>query len=86
MIYSVHFEVSENYQVYKTTYDGVSQNILNGSSSSSDVDITEGDGYYYILDSTSSIIKKYDKTTDMKIDELPIYGEVKQIFLFTGIS
>ena len=64
IVYWIHFISETAYKIYKTPYDGASQKIGSGSGLTSNIYITEGEEFYYILDSSDSKIKKYNKSSD----------------------
>ncbi|XP_028416721.1 pro-epidermal growth factor-like [Dendronephthya gigantea] len=64
-VYWILFTSDTNYKILKTTYDGQTSQIgIDQSGGVTTVDIADGNGYYYILDTTTSEIDKYDKSTD----------------------
>ncbi|XP_028415947.1 pro-epidermal growth factor-like isoform X2 [Dendronephthya gigantea] len=64
-VYWILFTTDTNYKILKTTYDGNTSQIgTDQSGGIKTVDIADGNGYYYILDTTTSQIDKYDKSTD----------------------
>ena len=83
-IYWILFSDETDYSVKKTTYDGQTTDQFSGTGATSDVDITQGNGYFYILYSTTSVIKKYDKSTGTLVDTLPAPKVTERIHLITG--
>ncbi|XP_028413538.1 pro-epidermal growth factor-like, partial [Dendronephthya gigantea] len=64
-VYWILFTTDSNYKILKTTYDGLTSQIgTDQSGGITTVDIADGNGYYYILDTITSQIDKYDKSTN----------------------
>ena len=84
MVYWIHFTSETAYKIYKTPYDGASQQIGSGSGQSSDVYITEGEDFYYILDSFDSNIKKYNKSSDSVTSTITVPSGTKSIIMVIG--
>ena len=70
----------------KTTYSGATSQIGADQTAQSfnDVDIAQGDEYIYILDSASSEIRKFNKTTETMVSTISISPEVQRIIVVTG--
>ena len=84
MVYWIHFTSETAYKIYKTPYDGASQQIGSGSGQSSDIYITEGEDFYYILDSFDSNIKKYNKSSDSVTSTITVPSGTKSIIMVIG--
>ena len=84
MVYWIHFTSETAYKIYKTPYDGASQQIGSGSGQSSDIYITEGEDFYYILDSSDSNIKKYNKSSDSVTSTITVPSGTKSIIMVIG--
>ena len=84
IVYWIHFTSETAYKIYKTPYDGASQQIGSGSGQSSDIYITEGEDFYYILDSFDSNIKKYNKSSDSVTSTITVPSGTKSIIMVIG--
>ena len=84
MVYWIHFTSETAYKIYKTPYDGASQQIGSGSGLTSNIYITEGEDFYYILDSSDSNIKKYNKSSDSVTSFITVPSGTKRIMVATG--
>lgn len=85
IVYWILFTVETSYKIYKTTYEGQTTQIgLDQTGSINNIDIAEGNGYFYILDSSSSEIRKYDKTTDTVASTISLPHEVTRIIVVAG--
>ena len=84
MVYWIHFTSETAYKIYKTPYDGASQQIGSGSGQSSDIYITEGEDFYYILDSFDSNIKKYNKSSDSVTSTITVPSGTKRMIMVIG--
>ena len=74
-----------NYKIYKTTYEGNTTQIgPDQTGTINTVDIAEGNGYFYILDTSSSEIRKYDKTTDTVASTISLAHEITRMIVVTG--
>jgi chloramphenicol O-acetyltransferase len=84
-VYWILFTSENNYKIFKTTYTGQTSQIgADQTGSVGDVDIAQGDGYFYILDSASSEIKKYNKTTETMVSAISISPGAERIIVVTG--
>ena len=84
-IYWVLFTSDSHYKIFKTTYDGQTSQIgTDKTGGIATVDVAAGIGYYYILDSTTSQIFKYDKSTDTVVTRISISTEATRIIVVTG--
>ena len=84
-VYWILFTVETNYKIYKTTYEGHTTQIgPDQTGSINTIDIAEGNGYFYILDSTSYEIRKYDKATDLVASTISLAYEVTRIIVVAG--
>ena len=84
-VYWIHFTTDTNYKIYKTTYGGETSQIGQDQTGSvNNVDIAEGNGYFYILDSSSSEIRKYNKTTHAIASTIPFASEITGIIVVAG--
>ena len=84
IVYWIHFTSETAYIIYKTPYDGASQQIGSGSGRTSNIYITEGEDFYYILDSSDSNIKKYNKSSDSVTSFITVPSGTKRIMVATG--
>ncbi|XP_028416438.1 pro-epidermal growth factor-like [Dendronephthya gigantea] len=81
-VYWILFTSETNYKILKTTYDGQTSQIgTDQSGSITTVDIADGNGYYYILDTTTSQIDKYDKSTDTVATTISLSTEATRIIV-----
>ena len=87
-VYWIHylFGNANDFTLYKTSYDNMTTQVLTGSRSNTNIDVTVGDGYYYLLDSTTSKIEQYSKDNDSLVGAFSIGGGTKRIFLVEGTS
>lgn len=84
-VYWVLFTLETNYKIFKTTYEGHTTQIgPDQTGTFHTVDIAEGNGHFYILDTTSSEIRKYDKTTDTVVSTISIPHEITRIIVVAG--
>ena len=73
------------YKIYKTTYTGETTQIgPDQTGSLSGVDIAVGNGYFYILDSDASEVRKYNQTTDTLDTTISISPGVERMIVVTG--
>jgi hypothetical protein len=85
IVYWILFTAETNYRIYKTTYDGQTSQIGSDQTGSvTTVDIAEGDGYFYILDSMTSEVSKYNKTTDMVVSTISLSSGAERIIVIAG--
>ena len=85
VVYWILFTKESEYKIYKTTYAGQTSQIgANQTGNVNDVDIGEGNGYFYILDSASSEIRKYNKTSDTFVSRISISPGAKRMIVVTG--
>ncbi|CAB4024592.1 Hypothetical predicted protein, partial [Paramuricea clavata] len=81
-VYWILFTADTSYKIYKTTYDGQTSQIGSDKTGTvTTVDIAEGDGYFYILDSTTSEVSKYNKTTDMVVSTISLSPGAERIIV-----
>ncbi|CAB4017929.1 RNA-directed DNA polymerase from mobile element jockey [Paramuricea clavata] len=72
-VYWILFTAETSYKIYKTTYDGQTSQIGSDQVGSvTTVDIAEGDGYFYILDSMTSEVSKYNKATEILVNTISL--------------
>ena len=85
IVYWILLTAETNYRIYKTTYDGQTSQIGSDQTGSvTTVDIAEGDGYFYILDSMTSEVSKYNKTTDMVVNTISLSSGAERIIVVAG--
>ncbi len=63
----------------KTDYSGNTTLITSSFGQSGEPAVTHIGDYYYVLDSTESIIRKYDKTNDTVVQNITVHGGVREI-------
>ncbi|XP_028415959.1 fibrillin-1-like [Dendronephthya gigantea] len=86
-VYWVLFTSDSNYKILKTTYDGQTSQIgTDQSGGITTVDIADGNGYYYVLDSTTSQIFKYDKSTDTMAAKISLSTEATRIVIAADVN
>ena len=84
IVYWIHFISETAYTIYKTPYDGASQQIGSGSGLTSNIYITEGEDFYYILDSSDSNIKKYNKSSDFLTNTITVSSGTRRMIMVIG--
>ena len=84
VVYWIHFTNENPYKIYKTPYDGASQEIGSGSGLTSNIDITEGDEFYYILDSSVLTIKKYNKSSNFLTSTITVPSGTQRMIMVIG--
>ena len=85
IVYWILFTAETNYKVFKTTYDGQTSQIgTDQTGSVTTVDIAEGDGYFYILDSMTSEVSKYNKTTDEAVSTILLSPGAERMIVVAG--
>jgi DNA-binding beta-propeller fold protein YncE len=85
IVYWIHFTDDTDYKIYKTTYDGQTSQIgLDQTGSLTTVDIGEGNGFFYILDSGTSEVRKYDKTTDTEVSTISVSPGAARMIVVAG--
>ncbi|XP_028415958.1 protein crumbs-like [Dendronephthya gigantea] len=81
-VYWILFTAETNYKILKTTYDGQTSQIgTDQSGSITTVDIADGNGYYYILDTTESRIDKYNKSSDKVATTISLSTEATRMIV-----
>ena len=84
-IYSIHFSAETTYNIYKTSYDGVSTRIISDQTGLvSNVDITVGENYFYVLDSANSEINRYNKSSDTFDQKIVVSSGTKKVIIVVG--
>ena len=84
-VYWVLFTAETTYKIYKTTYTGETTQIGQDQTGSiSRVDIAVGNGYFYILDSDASEVRKYNQTTGTLDTRISISPGAERIIAVTG--
>ena len=86
MIYWISYNPDSSLMLRKTDYSGNTTVISSSFGKSGSPAITQLGGCYYVLDSTRSIIRKYDKTSDTVVQNITIYGGVTDIIGTNGRS
>ena len=87
VVYWIHFTAETTYKIYKTTYEGNTTQIgADQTGSTTSVDIASGNGYFYILDTTTSQINKYNKTTDtlVPVSTISLSPGAKRLIVLAG--
>ena len=84
-VYWILFTTDTNYKIIKTTYEGQTSQIgTDQTGGVTAIDIAEGIGYYYILDTTTSKISKYDKLSDTLVGTISLSTEAIRFIVVTG--
>ena len=84
IVYWIHFTSETAYKIYKTPYDGASQQIGSGSGLTSNIYITEGEDFYYILDSSNLNIAKYTKSSNFLTSTITLPSGTKRMIMVNG--
>ena len=84
IVYWIHFTSETAYRIYKTSYDGASQQIGSGSGRTSNIYITEGEDFYYILDSSNLNIAKYTKSSNFLTSTITVPSGTKRMIMVIG--
>ena len=84
IVYWIHFTSETAYKIYKTPYDGASQQIGSGSGLTSNIYITEGEDFYYILDSSNLNIAKYNKSSNFLTSTITVPSGTKRMIMVIG--
>ena len=84
IVYWIHFTSETAYKIYKTPYDGASQQIGSGSGLTSNIYITEGEDFYYILDSSNLNIAKYNKSSNLLTSTITVPSGTKRMIMVIG--
>jgi hypothetical protein len=85
IIYWISYNTESNSLLLrKTDYNGNTTVITGSFAQSGRPAITQIGDYYYVLDSTQSIIRKYDKATDTVVQNITVYGGATEIIGTNG--
>ena len=84
IVYWIHFTSETAYKIYKTPYDGASQQIGSGSGQTSNIYITEGEDFYYILDSSNLNIAKYNKSSNLLTSTITVPSGTRRMIMVIG--
>ena len=84
IVYWIHFTSETAYRIYKTSYDGASQQIGSGSGQTNNIYIAEGEGFYYILDSSNLNIAKYTKSSNFLTSTITLPSGTKRMIMVNG--
>lgn len=85
IIYWISYNTESNsLMLRKTDYNGNTTVITGSFAQSGRPAITQIGDYYYVLDSTESIIRKYDKATDTVVQNITVYGGATEIIGTNG--
>ena len=84
VVYWIHFSRETTYEIYKTPYDGASQQIELGSGQTSNIYVIEGEDIYYILDTSDSNIKKGNKSSDSVTSTIIVPSGTKRMIMVIG--
>ena len=69
----------------KTDYSGNTTLVASSFGQSGRPAITQIGDYYYVLDSTESIIRKFDKQTDTIVQNITVFGGTTEIIGTNGM-
>lgn len=84
IIYWISYNADGSLILRKTDYSGNTTVITSSFGHSGRPAITQIGGYYYVLDSTQSIIRKYDKSTDEVVQNITVYDGAAEIIGTNG--
>ena len=84
IVYWIHFTSETAYKIYRTPYDGASQQIGSGSGQTNNIYIAEGEGFYYILDSSNLNIAKYNKSSDFLTNTITVSSGTRRMIMVIG--
>ena len=84
IVYWIHFTNDIPYKIFKTPYDGASQELGSGSGQTSNIYITEGEDFYYILDSSNLNIAKYNKSSNLLTSTITVPSGTKRMIMVIG--
>ena len=84
IVYWIHFTNYIPYKIFKTPYDGASQELGSGSGQTSNIYITEGEDFYYILDSSNLNIAKYNKSSNLLTSTITVPSGTKRMIMVIG--
>lgn len=84
MIYWISYNADGSLILRKTDYSGNTTVITSSFGHSGRPAITQIGDYYYVLDSTQSIIHKYDKSTDEVVQNITVYDGAAEIIGTNG--
>ena len=84
IVYWIHFTNDIPYKIFKTPYDGASQELGSGSGQTSNIYITEGEDFYYILDSSNLNIAKYNKSSNFLTSTITVPSGTKRMIMVIG--
>jgi hypothetical protein len=85
IIYWISYNTESNtLMLRKTDYNGNTTVITDSFAQSGRTAITQIGDYFYVLDSTQSIIRKYDKATDTVVQNITVYGGATEIIGTNG--
>ena len=85
MIYWVSYNADHSLMLRKTDYSGNTTLITSSFGASGQPAVTHIGDYYYVLDSTESIFRKYNKTTDTVVQNITVYGGAREIIGTKGV-
>ena len=84
IVYWIHFTNDIPYKIFKTPYDGASQELGSGSGQTSNIYITEGEDFYYILDSSNLNIAKYNKSSNLLTSTITVPSGTRRMIMVIG--
>ena len=84
IIYWISYNTDGSLILRKTDYSGNTTVITSSFGHSGRPAITQIGDYYYVLDSTQSIIQKYDKSTDEVVQNITVYDGATEIIGANG--
>ncbi len=85
IIYWISYNADGSLMLRKTDYSGNTTLITSSFGQSGRPAVTQIGDYYYVLDSTESIIRKYDKTNDTVVQNITVYGGATDIIGTNGM-
>ena len=85
IIYWISYNADGSLMLRKTDYSANTTLITSSFGASGQPAVTQIGDYYYVLDSTESIIHKYNKTTDTVVQNITVYGGATDIIGTSGM-
>ena len=84
IIYWISYNPDKTLMLRKTDYNGNTTVISSSFGQSGRPAITQIGNYYYVLDSTQSVVRKFDKATDTIVQNFIVFAGAKEIIGTNG--